>query len=278
MRWALFVTALSSSLSVGCAVSDDVDESGAGGAQAGGAGGTLSGGGGGGFGGVGASVGGGGTSGSGASGGAGGTLPSGGGVGGTPSGGGAGGTPSGGGTGGSATGGGGVTGGGGGASCAVVGCADGSESGAGCSNARVVGRVSAAKLGGVDLTANTCSAGNDVSGYDATTCKDQGRDRSWRMYLKKNELLDVKLTQGAKCASAPSWNRIFKIYSGSSCTDQGCGKKQLCANPGSGTWVTKFVPQEDGWYVLVVDGQGADDAGDFTLNLSLLCTFGGCEC
>jgi hypothetical protein len=164
----------------------------------------------------------------------------------------------------------------------VEGCADGSESGAGCSNARVIGRKTAAKAGGFQITASTCAAGNDMTGYDATSCKDQGRDRSWRLWLRKYEKLDVTLTQGAKCGSATSWDRVFKIHSGTGCTDQGCGKKLLCANTGAGTWSTQFIAPEDGWYVFVVDGKAgpgaADDSGDFTLTLSLLCVFGGCEC
>jgi hypothetical protein len=142
----------------------------------------------------------------------------------------------------------------------------------------VVGRVTAAKAGGFQVTASTCSVANDLGGYDATSCKDDGRDRAWRLYLKKFEKLDVLLTQGAKCSSAPTWDRVFKIYSGMGCTDQGCGKKVLCGNTGAGTWSTSFVAPEDGWYVVVVDGKTANDAGDFTLTLSLLCVFGGCEC
>ncbi|MBK7585861.1 MAG: hypothetical protein IPI67_37460 [Myxococcales bacterium] len=260
-----------------CATSEDVgDDKGGGGggfggtpSGGGGAGGTPSGGGGSGA-----------TAGLGATGGIGGT-PGGGaaGTGGTSAGG-AGGT---GGSGGSVAGGGGTSGGGGGGpACAVLGCADGNESGAGCAGARVVGRLTAAKAGGFQVTTNTCSSANDVSGYDATSCKDLGRDRSYRMYLKKFEKLDVKLTQGAKCASAQSWERVFKIYSGSNCTDQACDKKHLCGNTGAGTWGTTFVAPDDGWYVIVVDGQKApgagDDSGDFTLTLQLLCVFGGCEC
>lgn len=263
---------------VACATSEDVgDDKGGGGggfggtpSGGGGAGGTPSGGGGSGA-----------TAGLGATGGIGGT-PGGGaaGTGGTSAGG-AGGT---GGSGGSVAGGGGTSGGGGGGgpACAVLGCADGNESGAGCAGARVVGRLTAAKAGGFQVTTNTCSSANDVSGYDATSCKDLGRDRSYRMYLKKFEKLDVKLTQGAKCASAQSWERVFKIYSGSNCTDQACDKKHLCGNTGAGTWGTTFVAPDDGWYVIVVDGQKApgagDDSGDFTLTLQLLCVFGGCEC
>ncbi|MBK9000636.1 MAG: hypothetical protein IPM35_33355 [Myxococcales bacterium] len=282
LRFIRTVAVCSLPLLVACAASEDVGDEGVGGAASGGFGGTTSGGASG-FGGAGA------TGGGGASGGSGGAPPSGG-SGGVPSGG-SGGVPSGGsgGVGGAGSGGVGATGGagagggsGGGTSCAVVGCADGSESGAGCSAARVVGRPSAAKLGGFQVTANTCSAANDVSGYDATSCKDQGRDRSWRLYLKKFEKLDVLLTQGAKCSSATSWERVFKIYSGTSCTDQTCGKKHLCANTGAGTWGTSFVAPEDGWYVIVVDGKNGpgagDDSGEFTLTLSLLCVFGGCEC
>lgn len=257
LRFICTVAVCSLPFLVACAASEDVGDEGVGGATSGGFGGTTSGG----------------ASGSGGGGapGGGGALGGSGGVGGAGSGGVG------------ATGGAGASGGsGGGTSCAVVGCADGSESGAGCSAARVVGRPSAAKQGGFQVTANTCSADNDVSGYDATSCKDQGRDRSWRLYLKKFEKLDVLLTQGAKCPSATSWERVFKIYSGTGCTDQSCGKKHLCANTGAGTWGTSFVAPEDGWYVIVVDGKNGpgagDDSGEFTLTLSLLCVFGGCEC
>ncbi|MCC6899718.1 MAG: hypothetical protein IT377_12130 [Polyangiaceae bacterium] len=264
------------SFAVACATGEGVDDSGNGGG-----GGTASGGGGSG-----------GSSGSGAVGGAAtggaGGLPSGG-AGGSSGGSGGGGATGGtggiGGTGGS-TGGGGGTGGAGGsvggsggaATCDVVGCLDGSESGAGCLGARVVGRKSASKAGGFQVSGSTCNAGNDVSGYGGTSCPDGGKDRAYRLYLKKNEKLDVLLTQGAKCVAASSWERVFEIYSGSSCTDKGCSKKVQCSSTGAGTWSTTFVAPDDGWYVVVVDGKTANDGGDFTLTLSLLCIFGGCEC
>lgn len=263
-------------LVVSCATGEGVDDSG---------GGASGGSGGGGSGGMGSGGAGGSGAVGGALGGAGGTLPSGGGAGGSGGstggaggsvggaggglggggGGGAGGGPSGGGT-------------GGGTACDVAGCLDGSESGAGCLGARVVGRKTASQAGGFQVSGSTCVAGNDLSGYDAQSCKDDGKDRAYRLYLKKFEKLDVLLTQGAKCAASSSWDRVFKIHSGTSCTDKGCGKKLQCSNTGAGTWSTTFVAPDDGWYVVVVDGKTGSDGGDYTLTLSLLCIFGGCEC
>lgn len=261
-------------LVVSCATGEGVDDSGGGasGGSGGGASGGVSSGGAGGSGAVGGAVGG-----------AGGTLPSGGGAGGTGGGsGGAGGSVggAGGGLGGAGGAGGGPSGGGtgGGTACDVVGCLDGSESGAGCLGARVVGRKTASQAGGFQVSGSTCGAGNDLSGYDAQSCKDDGKDRAYRLYLKKFEKLDVLLTQGAKCAASSSWDRVFKIHSGTSCTDKGCGKKLQCSNTGAGTWSTTFVAPDDGWYVVVVDGKTGSDGGDYTLTLSLLCIFGGCEC
>lgn len=205
------------------------------------------------------------------------------GAGGWPSGGG-----QGGGSGGGATGGGsgGATGGAGGASgagtggatgCAIQGCQDGASSGSGCAQARVIGRASAGSSQGYVKTDTTCNATNQSKDF-GSGCGDAGRDHTYRIFMRAGESFAATLTQGAKCASAPSWDRTFKIYFGSSCSDTSCSNASFCYSPGAGNYNKSLNVTQEGWYHLVVDGVGAEDSGSYTLTVKLTCKTPGCEC
>lgn len=249
-------------LTLGCATGEEVADPGAGGTIASGGVAGLGGG-------AGAPAGSGGVAGwptggaggAGNAGGAGGTISSGGGSGGSggTAAGGTGGTPG----------------------CSVQGCQDGPSSGSGCAQARIIGRLSAGSTAGYVKTDNTCSATNQSSAY-GTGCDDAGRDHSYRIFMRAGESINVTLTQGTKCAGATAFNRVFKIYAGTGCSDTGCGTKKFCYSPGAGTYNKGLNVTEDGWYHLVVDGVqgtgGGDDSGSYTLTVKLACKTPGCEC
>lgn len=161
-------------------------------------------------------------------------------------------------------------------------CSDGNQSRAGCANARVIGRILASSIPGFSVTANTCSASNSSEGPNSSACWDYGRDHAYRMFMRSGETANISIGHGSKCASATSWDAVFKIYAGTGCLDKSCTTKSECTGFSTGTLTRTFTAPADGWYVFVIDGRTAtnvyDDSGTYTLTVKLTCSVSGCGC
>ncbi|MDO9015710.1 MAG: hypothetical protein Q8S73_09600 [Deltaproteobacteria bacterium] len=153
-------------------------------------------------------------------------------------------------------------------------CGDGAQSRDRCTEARVIGRRTAASTAGFSTTANTCSASNrfDDCSWDA------GGDHAYRLWARAGETLTVTLSRGSGCVSS-SWDATLKLYQGGDCGTVTCSGDRWCRDR-VGSGAQTYVAPRDGWIVLIVDGSTAfDDEGTYTLRVRLSgCAAAGCEC
>lgn len=168
-------------------------------------------------------------------------------------------------------------------SCSVQGCDSGSESRAGCGNARTIGRLEASYgLGYSTSFADTCNAGNHFNGAPVGGCagQGQGNDHVYRIFLLNGEEIFISFIPFTQCDfSMDDPYFLFSIWTASECQDKVCPTALYCEsgvttmNSLSGT----FTATADAWYFLVIDGETADD-GDYILDVDLTCEAAGCGC
>lgn len=165
-----------------------------------------------------------------------------------------------------------------GTTCAVRGCAMGTETRSGCANARTIGRTTAATATGYKISDDLCSATNkfDESG---SSCWDANADHAYKIWLQSGDVIDMSLTASWPClSSAFSWYATLKIIENAGCDDTACTTRTFCAyNKTSHN--KSFTAPRDGWYILTVEGSSAfDDEGDYTFSVKLTCKTPGCGC
>ncbi len=163
-------------------------------------------------------------------------------------------------------------------SCAVRGCATGTENRSGCANARTIGRVPASTGTGYRISDNLCSASNkfDESG---SACWDANADHAYRIWLQAGDIIDLVLTTASPCSSSGfSWNGTLKIIENSGCDVTACSTLAFCAYNKT-SHAKSYTAPRDGWYVVTVEGSSAfDDEGDYTFSVKLTCKTAGCGC
>lgn len=156
-------------------------------------------------------------------------------------------------------------------------CANGTQNRNGCANARVIGRSVAGSAAGFSISDDTCSASDSFD--DSSSCWDANSDHAYRIFMRKNESIQITLETGWDCPYNWSfWYATLKIFSNGGCTDTACTNKVFC-DYNETDYSQPFTAPQDGWYILVVDGSSAfDDEGDYTFKVKLTCNTSGCEC
>lgn len=153
-------------------------------------------------------------------------------------------------------------------------CSNGVEGRDRCTEARVIGRRTAATTAGYVVSGDTCRAANrfDDCAWDA------GSDHAYRLWLRAGETVTVSLAIGGGCATS-TWDATLKLYQGTDCATVTCSGDRWCRDR-VGTSPQTYAATRDGWVVLVVDGSTAfDDEGAYTLTVRLTgCAGASCEC
>lgn len=153
-------------------------------------------------------------------------------------------------------------------------CQDGNQGRTTCADAKVIGRIAASTGTGEFLTGNTCS---QVSyGSNAASCTDDGPDNSYRIWLRQGDSLQIASAATSTCPGS-TWNRTLKVFLGSGCSDKSCNSLLTCVAMSS-NYNTLFTASTSGWYVLVIDGETANDLGGYNLTVKLTCSVSGCGC
>jgi hypothetical protein len=152
-------------------------------------------------------------------------------------------------------------------------CTTGNQSRQGCTNARIIGRMTAGTPAGYTTSPTTCSSMNlmDVGG-----CADAGFDHTYRIFMRQGESITAMLSTGAECLGS-TWFATLKFMTNAGCNSTQCTTNVLCDANNSST-TNSYVAPQDGWYIIVVDGGSSSNKGTYTLNVKLTCNVGACEC
>ncbi len=155
-------------------------------------------------------------------------------------------------------------------------CVTGTQSTDGCSNARVLGRVSANNPG-INVSGDTCGARDrfDSSG----DCWDANNDQTFRLYMREGETVSLDYETGDPCSFDEfSWSGTLKIFENNGCDDTSCGNRVYCEDRET-RHQTTYVAPRDGWIIIVADGSSAfDDEGEYDLAVRLTCSTPDCGC
>lgn len=159
-------------------------------------------------------------------------------------------------------------------------CANGSQDRLSCTKARVIGRSVAKTAAGFKISDDTCYDGNN-SQVSNSNCWDTGYDHSYRIFLRKGEIINMSLS-GWDCGftSFSVWEVIKVIQDTTGCgepTSKACGKSAACTSDAS----LIFTAPAEGWFNVVVDTDTSGEGTDYTFTLKLnpaSCQSAGCEC
>jgi hypothetical protein len=146
---------------------------------------------------------------------------------------------------------------------------------AGCEGATVIGRLDAAA--GYASSGSTCGAGNSS---DHVSCYDIGEDRSYRVYLRKDDAVTFTVTSKESCSGgSSSWQMSLKVFTSGSCEAPSCespSSEPDCKAPATKKTIS-YKATKDAWVTLVIDGFTAEAKGAYDLAVKLTCA-GGCGC
>lgn len=166
--------------------------------------------------------------------------------------------------------------------CELMGCYTGSQSRAGCGEARLIGRQDAADAGAYNITyQQTCGAGNYFDGAPVNSCEGSGggADHSYRIFMLAGESIAIRIFPDVKCGSDDFATFTFSIWTNDSCSESVCPTALYCQrNISYVVYNDNFTATADGWYFLVIDGNSANDSGEYDFKVTLTCNEAGCGC